>query len=210
MLITRKERIALLDALDQRVKQFRRSDDISPFRRPHDPLDLLSLIPSVLSDLSIASAVDALRSRTVIRMEWPDGGAWEAWVATLPSGIHAYFDTDGTEHRLLASVKRGSAIEADRFFVELLAESRGHHFGIEMHGGAPARIRTSLDDREWLADIFVELFEGTEAEGQIQSTASGGVSGDFRVDVERWMADVLVSRGPSARSRRYPRLREAE
>ena len=204
--MNRQERLALLETLEQRVTQFRRYQDIWPFRRPHEPLDLSPLIRSSLassSQTSIGDAVDALRSRTVLEMHWSDIDRWAAWAVTLTSGIHVYCDSGGAEHRVLASVKRGSAIEADRFFLELLAESRGHHFGIEMAGGAPVRVRTPIDDRDLLTDVFVELLEGTDAEDDIRSSA-----GDFRVDVARWLSDVLVAPPRSARSKRYPRLRE--
>ncbi|HTI38518.1 MAG TPA: hypothetical protein VL484_13200 [Vicinamibacterales bacterium] len=141
-------------------------------------------------------------------MSWADGGVWEAWASTLASGIHVYCDTDGTEQRVLASAKRGSAMEADRFFLELLAESRGHHFGIEMSGGAPARIRTNIDDRGFIADAFVELLEGTEAAADVSAFSDGSSSSDFREDVKRWLSAVLVAPPPSPRSRRYPRLRD--
>ena len=54
---------------------------------------------------------------------------------------------------VLASAKRSNPLEADRFFLELLAESRGHHFGIEMSGTAPDRVRSSIGDREFLVDV---------------------------------------------------------
>jgi hypothetical protein len=206
--VTRQERTALLDALEQRVKQFRRDDDIWPFRRPHDPLDLARLITFTLGHPSVSPAADALRSRTIFEMRWDTGDRWEAWVATLPSGIHVYVGSDGAEHWLLASAKRGSATEADRFFLELLAESRGRHFGIEMVGGAPARIRTTIDDRVLIVDVVVDLFEGTDAEQDVRDVA-GGAAIDFRDCVEQWLASVLSAPAPAARSKRYPRLREA-
>lgn len=205
--VTRLERIALLDALEQRVKQFRRDDDISPFRRPHDPIDLSRLVTFTLGHPSVSSSAEALRSRTIIEMQWPEGERWEAWVATLPSNIHVYFDSDGAEHRLLASVKRGSAVEADRFFLELLAESRGGHFGIEMSGGAPARVRTIIDDREFIADVVVDLFEGTDAESEVRASVAAP-AGDFRLSVDGWLASVLTAPAPSSRSKRYPRFRD--
>jgi hypothetical protein len=171
--------------------------------------------------VSVASAIDAVRSRTVIALEWQltnppnhqftnspihQSTNWSAWAVTLPSGLHVYCDGGGGEYRLLASVKRGSAMEADRFFLELLAESRGRHFGIEMDGAAPDRIRTSIDDRAFLADVFVDLFEGTEAEAEIRARTAP--SADFRLDVERWLAEVLTAPSPPRRPTSYPRLRE--
>lgn len=207
MRLTRQERIALLEALEQRVRQFRRDDDIWPFRRPSEPLDFSRLVTFTLGHPSTASAVVALRSRTVIEMQWPDGGRWEAWAVTLPSGIHVYLDTDDAEHRLLASVKRGSAVEADRFFLELLAEFRGRHFGIEMSGGAPTRVRTGIGDRTLITDVMVDLFEGTEAEAGVRGMVDVG-SADFRVCVDAWLASVLIAPVDTARTRRYTRLRE--
>jgi hypothetical protein len=209
MQLTRQERIALLEAIEQRVKQFHRDDDIWPFRRPHEPLDLSGLVTFTLGHPSVSSAVDALRSRTVMEMQWPEGEKWEAWAATLASGIHVYFDSGGAEHRLLASVKRGSAVEADRFFLELLAESRGAHFGIEMRGGAPARVRTPIDDRALLTDVIVDLFEDTDAEADVREAVREPAS-DFRDAVDVWLSSVLVAPAASPRSKRYPRLREED
>ena len=74
-------------------------------------------------------------------MEWTDSGhVWEAWTIALPSGILIYCDDDGEEARVLGSVRRGNAVEADGFFLELLAETRGDAFGIEMAGVAPDRV----------------------------------------------------------------------
>ena len=87
----------------------------------------------------------------------------ELWTIALPSGIFLYCYSDGHESRVLASVKRGNPSEADGFFLERLAESRGEFFGIEMSGPAPDRVRSSIGDREFLADVFVDLFEGTPA-----------------------------------------------
>jgi hypothetical protein len=103
----------------------------------------------------------------------------------------------------------------------LLAESRGHHFGIEMSGAAPDRVRTSIADREFLVDLFVELLEGTEAEysirqelrrkGEAAESRQPADGTDFRADVEHWLAGALVI-PPSASSRpgrrRARRLRD--
>lgn len=184
------------------MKQFRRDHAIWPFRRPHDPLDLSRLIQTTLGS-NPPSAIVALRSRTVMEMQWPGGETWSAWVATLPSGIHVYCDSYDGEHRVLASVRRGSAVEADRFFLELLSESRGYHFGIEMGGGAPVKVRTTIADRDFLGDVLLELFEGTEAEADIRS---GTV--DFRIDLDRWLLEALDAPPAPLRSKRYPRLRD--
>ncbi|HEX4567882.1 MAG TPA: hypothetical protein VH138_14695 [Vicinamibacterales bacterium] len=172
---TRHARVRALEALDARAKQFRGREEIWPFRVPHEPLDLEQVAEGV--------APEALRGRNVVRLEWPHT-AWELWTIALPSGILLYCDSDGNESRVLASVKRGSPPEADGFFLERLAESRGEFFGIEMSGPAPDRVRSSISDREFLADVFVDLFEGT--------SALPAESPDFRTDVVRWLDRVLT------------------
>jgi hypothetical protein len=143
-----------------------------------------------------------------------------------------YCDSDGHETRILASAKRGNPGEADGFFLERLAESRGHLFGIEMADALPDRVRSSIGDRDFLADVFVELFEGTDAERVLSaqcavrsaqcsarsaersvlspefSDAEGSVpsgANDFRTDVVTWLDRVLTA--PPA-GRRQPRLRD--
>ena len=203
----RQLRVLALDALDARVRQFRRDEGIWPFRVPHEPLDLDAIIADALAGSEGTISAGDLKSRTVLSIDWADGHRWAAWAIALPSGIHAFCDSDGREHRLLASLKRGSALEADRFFLELLAESRGHHVGIEMGGAAPAGMRTPIDDRAFLTDIFVDLFEGTAAEEEIRTMARGGGvdSGDFRVDVEWWLDTILVAPRTPPRGRRSHR-----
>jgi hypothetical protein len=202
-------RLRVLESLERWAKQFRSHEDLWPFRVPHEPLPLETIIRESLADDAGVLDAAALRARTVLRMEF-GGAIWEAWVIALPSGITLYCDRDGDETRVLASAKRSNPLEADRFFLELLAESRGHHFGIEMSATAPERVRTSIDDREFLVDVFVELFEGTEAEHSIQRdvrrkgeaiTSPHRADGsDFRTDVEKWLVRALVL-PPSASSR---------
>ena len=194
----------MLEALELHAKQFRSREGIWPFRVPHEPLDLNVVIERTLDgDGSIDP--EGLRSRTVLELAW-DAHRWELWVLTLPSGILLYCDADGDETRVLASGRRGNPSEADGFFLERLAESRGHDFGIEMAGPPPDRVRSSIGDREFLADVFVELFEGTEAEGLI-TQGSGEGSSDFRSTVVGWLDDVLTAPPPG---RRQPRVREHE
>ncbi len=209
-------RLRVLESLEDRAKQFRSREAVWPFRVPHEPLLLEPIVEEALDGGSLPR--EALRSRTVLRMEWDGGGhaarGWEAWVITLPSGIGLYCDTDPHESRILASVKRGNPIEADRFFLELLAESRGHHFGMEMSGAAPDRVRTSIGDRDFVVDVFVELFEGTAAERGVHDhlrrrpTRMPDTEGrDFRAEVAHWLDDVLVSlpHAASRAARRRPR-----
>ena len=199
----------MLDALEVRSRQFRSRDGIWPFRVPHEPLDLREIAERAL-DGEARIDIDALRSRTVLELSW-DSHRWELWVLTLPSGILLYCDADGEETRILASARRGNPAEADGFFLERLAQSRGHDFGIEMAGPPPDRVRSSIGDREFLADVFVELYEGAEIEqvlrkGQTVAAAAGPApraAGDFRTVVMQWLDDVLTAPPPG---RRQPRV----
>jgi hypothetical protein len=195
----RQARLRAIEALELRAKQFRSRDGIWPFRVPHEPLDLDEIVARA-AEGDAPSGPDALRSRTVLELLW-DTHRWELWVIALPSGILLYCDSDGQESRVLASAKRGNPGEADGFFLERLAESRGRDVGIEMAGPAPDRVRSSIGDRDFLADVFVEMFEGTEAEAGI------GSGGDFREHVARWLDQVLTAPPPG---RRQPRVRAAD
>lgn len=198
----RQHRVRVLEALELRVKQFRSRAGIWPFRVPHEPLDLDEIVDRAL-DGEARVDVDALRSRTVLELAW-DGHRWELWVVALPSGILLYCDSDGSETRVLASARRGNPGEADGFFLERLAESRGHDFGIEMSGPPPIRVRSSIGDREFLADVFVELFEGTDAEHTLRRESRDA---DFRAVIVRWLEAVLTA---PTQTRRQPRVREQD
>lgn len=200
--VLRQRRLRVLEALELRAKQFRSRDGIWPFRVPHEPLDLEEIIETALADEDGWIQPDSLRARSVLRCEWEGGDTWELWVIGLPSGLHLYCDSDGDETRILASARRGNASEADGFFLERLAESHGRHFGIEMDGPAPDRVRSSIGDREFLADVFVELLEDSTASTALRSPSAP----DFRADIVRWLTDVLTT--PPA-TRRQPRLQEA-
>jgi hypothetical protein len=213
----RLARAKVVEDLERRAKQFRSREHLAMFRVPNEPLLLEAVIDEALAVHGGHLDPDALRARTILRFDWTDDGAWEAWAIALPSGITLFCDADGKETRVLASVKRGSPIEADRFFLELLSESRGEHFGIAMAGGAPDRIRTPIADRDFLIDLFVELFEGTSAERAIHRQVTPGPGAiaeggrDFRTDVSRWLDRVLVAPPPSAaRRKRVKRLRDEE
>jgi hypothetical protein len=198
----RQQRVRVLDALELRVKQFRSRDGIWPFRIPHEPLDLEEIVHRALDGEGHVE-IDALRSRTVLELSW-DAHRWELWVLTLPSGILLYCDADGAETRVLASARRGNPGEADGFFLERLAQSKGHDFGIEMAGPPPDRVRSSIGDREFLADVFVELFEGSDAEHALRREPHDA---DFRAVIVRWLDDVLTA--PPA-GRRQPRVHEQD
>lgn len=208
----------MLEALDLRARQFRSRDGTWPFRLPHDPLDLLDIIESAALDGERPVDPASLRARTVLSFSWHspedranDAASWELWVIALPSGVLVYCDSDGDETRILASAKRGNPGEADGFFLERLAETRGHLFGIEMGGAVPDRVRSSIGDRDFLADVFVELFEGTEAEAMLSAESSvrhadvPAGSNDFRTAVVIWLDRVLIAPPPG---RRQPRLRD--
>ena len=208
----RQQRLRVLEALELRARQFRSRDGIWPFRVPHEPLDLAEIAGRAL-DGDARLDIDALRSRTVLELSW-DAHRWELWVLTLPSGILLYCDADGDETRILASARRGNPAEADGFFLERLAQSRGHDFGIEMSGPPPDRVRSSIGDRDFLADVFVELFEGADVEqilsaGRAVGAAAGptppAAAGDFRTVVMQWLDDVLTAPPPG---RRQPRVHE--
>jgi hypothetical protein len=215
----RQGRLRVMEALELRARQFRSREDSWPFRLPHDPLDLDALIRRALDGEGSVER-DALRSRTVLEFLW-DSHVWELWVIALPSGILIYCDSDGDETRILASARRGNPGEADGFFLERLAESRGALFGIELTGPAPDRVRSSIGDRAFLADVFVEMFEGTAAQPEILAAAADDPiqptvsphgerdtsARDFRESVERWLELVLTA-PPQARRQR--RVREAE
>lgn len=207
----RLRRARVLESLERRARQFRPREDTYPFRVPHEPLPLHALIDEALGDDGGHLDEDDLKSRSVISLHWHDGVEWTAWVITLPSGIHLYCDSDAHETRVLATLKRGSALEADHFFLELLAETAGHAFGIEMAGGVPDRIHTTITDRAFLTDIFVDIYEGTPSQAPIHAVEHAAVNGmDFRADVALWLDRVLVSPAQVGPRRRVRRLRDED
>lgn len=221
-MIDRQLRLRVLESLERRAKQFRPREEVWPFRVPHEPLPLDALIEEALEPGDLPRFDPArLRSRTLLALEWNDGTTWEAWTIALPSGVVLYGDSGAEEPRVLASAKRNSPEEADHFFVELLAESRGRYFGIELSGDAPDRVRAAVVDRDFLVDAFVELFEATPAQRSIEGALSAGDGPpasepgdghDFRRDVARWLDLVLASPDSAVarRARRPRRLRELE
>ena len=197
-------RFRVLAALEERVKQFRTRADLYPLRVPRDPVSLDEVIRNALAENAVEFPAVTLRSRTLLTLEW-DGAAWETWVITLPSRAKVYCDSDGQETRVLASGGRNAGDESDRLFLGLLSESGGVDFGIEMSGGAPTRVRTSIDDRPFLVDFFVNLFEVTQTEDSVRRVLSEEAldlptmerelelskGTDFRVDVGRWLSHVM-------------------
>lgn len=204
-------RARVLEALERRAKQFRSREELWPVRVPREPVALDEVIEQAIPDDHRDFDPSTLRSRTLLHLEWgpatateQDGSpeaAWDAWVIVLPSGVKMYCDSDNEETRILASGGRNAGDETDRAFLQLLAESAGQHFGIEMSGGAPSRVRCSIEDREFLVELFVNLFEVTAMEDSVRRGLAGHAAAppphadsqgtDFRSDVERWLEHVL-------------------
>ena len=186
MYAERQNRVRVVQALEDAAKQFRTRQELWPLRVPREPVVFDTLIGR-----AIQGTFDplSLRSRTLLWLEWPDGATWELWVTALPSGLKLYCDTGGGETRLLASGRRDSEIETDRHLMELLSESAGEHFGIEMDGGPPSRVRSNLADGTLVVDFFVNLFEVLGMEEDIR-TVIGDRRGDFRLDVETWLTQT--------------------
>lgn len=191
----RQLRRRVLEALDERVKGFRRREELWPLRIPSAPVLLDGVVSQALGDERRGFDPGALRSRTLLELEWDDGAVWTAWVCTLPSGLKLYCDTGDGESRILASGGRNEGDESDRAFLQLLAESAGRHFGIEMGGEPPSRVRSAVQDRGFLAGVFVDLFEVTGLEdavrAQLAEGPAAGEDGDFRATVERWLTGAL-------------------
>ena len=202
---SRQLRLRVLEALEARVKQFLRREELRPLRVPREPLLLDDVLRQSLAEDAPRFDVATLKSRPLLSLEWEDGSRWEAWVGVLPSGLKIYCDTGEDETRVLASGGRNDGDESDRAFLELFAESAGGHFGIEMAGGAPRSVRSPVD-REFLLDRFVDLFEVTASEDSLraqlpeQPGTEGAPAGgrDFRADVEVWLAAALRRRSLTA------------
>jgi hypothetical protein len=189
MITPRDSRVRALEALRRTAKQFRSRRELWPMRVPREPVPLDEVIAQALPDARRAFDPLTLRSRTLLHLTWDDGSTWEAFVVALSSNLHLYCDSGGGEMRILASARRDAeGGDVDRFFLELLSESAGEDFGIEMSGGAPSRVRSPLD-REFLVEVFVNLFELTHAEDSVraQLKSEDAQHDDFRADVERWL-----------------------
>jgi hypothetical protein len=197
MIGRRLQRVRVLEALERSAKQFKTDEDLYPLRVPRSPLPLAGVIARALADDGGHFDPLQLRSRTLLRLEWDDGSGWETWVTVLPSGLRLFCDAGEEEPHVLASGGRHASDETDRQFLQMLAESAGEWFGIEMSGGAPARIWCAVNDRPFLVDLFTELFEVTGAEESVRARlasvgrADDANSGaDFRADVERWLEEA--------------------
>jgi hypothetical protein len=202
----RQLRLRVLEALELAAKQFRTREELFPIRIPREPIRLDEVLERALGDDSSRFDPSSLRARTLLHLQWDDGSAWDAWVIMLPSQLRLFCDSGTDETRVLASGGRNAGDETDRQFLGLLSESAGETFGIEMAGGAPTRVRSSIADRAFLVDVFVNLFEVRAMEAAIRTDlaeqraetaqddplASTVEGADFRIDVERWLE--LVAR----------------
>jgi hypothetical protein len=197
--VERQARLKVLEALERSAKTFRTDEDLYPIRVPREPIPLLDLIDAALAGSTRVFDPLSLRQRTLLQLTWADGSAWEAWVVVLPSGLKLFCDAGAEEPRVLASGGRHGNDDTDRQFLQVLAETAGERFGIEMSGGAPSRLRTSLRDREFLIDVFVELFEVTQAEDSVLAQLPASVRDelhgrdgrDFRTAVEEWFTRAV-------------------
>jgi hypothetical protein len=182
----RDRRVRVLQALERAIRQFRTREEIWPLRVPAEPLLLEDVFRQALEP-NEARIFDphSLRSRSLLYLKWDDESTWELWIITLASGIKLYCDTSHDESRLLASGRRDSEIETDRLFLELLAESAGETFGIEMSGGPPSRVRSTIE-RPQLVEFFVSLFEVAGMEEDIRAAVQRREP-DFQHDVEKWL-----------------------
>jgi hypothetical protein len=203
----RQLRVRVVAAIEDRVRQFRRREELWPLRIPVEPIPLDEVVAQALGT-GVRFDPAALRVRPLMSLEWPDGSTWTAWVLGLPSGLKVYGDSSHDEIRLLASGGRNEGEASDRAFLELLAESAGGHFGIEMAGGPPSRVRSAIASRAFLLEFFVNLFElsGVEASlrQQLTTTASSHTPAqaewDFRHDVAHWL-DVALRPSRSSAGR---------
>ena len=197
---SRQLRWRVLEVLERRAKQFRTTEELYPCRIPREPIAFADIVEEALPDDHHRFDALSLRSRTLLRLEWDDGSAWEVWVVMLPSGLKLFCDYGEEEPRVLASGGRQASAETDRQFLGLLMESAGEQFGIEMSGGAPSVVRSSITDREFLVDMFVELFEVTANEQSVRdflhardrrAPAAAPEGHDFRSDVDAWLGMAL-------------------
>jgi hypothetical protein len=189
MLARRDQKVRVLQALEGAVKQFRTRGELWPLRVPSQPLILDAIVWRALDQEAARFDIKSLRSRTLLSLRWDDGSTWELWILTLNSGIKLYCDSNHEESRILASGRRDSEIDTDRLFLELLAETAGEQFGIEISGGPPSSVRSSIEKRDQLVEFFVHLFEVAHMEDDVRTEVAE--AGDFRTDVEHWLKDRL-------------------
>ena len=88
----RQQRLRVLEALELEAKQFRTREELFPLRIPRDPLRLDDVLERTLGDDAQRFDVSSLRARTLLRLDWPDGSSWNAWVIMLPSQLRLFCD----------------------------------------------------------------------------------------------------------------------
>src|SRR4029450_5146612 len=103
MFAARQLRLRVLEALETRVKQFLRREELWPLRVPREPLLLDDIIRQALADDAGRLCPAPLRARPRLSLEWADGSWWRAWVGVLPSGVKISCDSGEHESRVLAS-----------------------------------------------------------------------------------------------------------
>jgi hypothetical protein len=186
--ILRQLRQRVLEALEARAAQFRTREELYPLRVPLHPIPLDDVIDEALGDERGRFDPMSLRSKTILHLTWEDGSAWELWSAMLPSGLKLFCDFGEEDSHVLASGGRNMGDETERLFLERLAESAGQDFGIEMSGGAPIKVRSSINDRAFLVEVFLALFEETGVAASIRTGRP-----DIKDDVADWLEAAFVA-----------------
>ena len=196
MFAARQLRLRVLEALDTRVKQFLRRDELWPLRVPREPLLLDEVVRQALAGDAGRFDPETLRARTLLSLEWADGSWWRAWVGVLPSGLKIYCDSGEHESRVLASGGRNEGDDSDRAFLQLFGESAGRHFGIEMSGGAPRfgalAVSTRVAGRDVREPVRNDRSRRLGSRSARARPRPGGGNGptaghDFQADVEEWL-----------------------
>ena len=76
---SRQARVAALEALDRRVRQFRGREELWPLRTPSEPILLDEVMEEALGDAARHVDVESLRSRTLLATRYVvtrHKGAW--------------------------------------------------------------------------------------------------------------------------------------
>ena len=197
----RQARVRVFEELERIARHFKSDDDMWPIRVPRAPVSLDALVARALPDGHERFDIDSLRAKTLLHLWWHPSSVWEVWVIVLPSGLKLFCDDGPDGRQVLASGGRHANLESERLFLQLFAESAGELFGIEMSGGAPDRVRSSLEDRAFLVEVFVHLFEVSRAETSVReqlsrtgarvSADNEALGRDFRHEVELWLDHAL-------------------
>ena len=68
----RQLRVRVLEALEDRVKQFLRREELWPLRVPREPLLLEDVLRQSIAEDARRFDVTTLKSRSLLSLEWPD------------------------------------------------------------------------------------------------------------------------------------------